>query len=59
MWHLPENAYFLEPTTGSDLLIHDLLISYIYSFPGVDSVVWGGYQCHVLTSTNPSGPLLP
>lgn len=38
MWCLPENAYFLESTTESDLLIHDLFIFYMCSFPAVDSV---------------------
>lgn len=59
MWHLPENAHFLESTTGSDLLIDHLFIFYMYSFPGVDSVSWGGYQPHVLIPTNSSGPLPP
>lgn len=59
MWHLPENAHFLECTVGSDLLIHHLFIFCTYSFPRVDSVIWGGYQPHVLIPTNSSGPLPP
>lgn len=57
--HLPENSHFLDTTTGSDLLIHHLLIFCMSSFSGVDSVSWGVEQPHVFTPINSSGPLPP